>query len=141
VYTRATYTTSKDVATTSPRALVNIKPDFGAELAKFVFLYLKYASRSYFVSCPFLRTDIAPLTPVRLQLPRWREVASALESATIYGLVQSVSITANAAVGSVETVLEIGFARTKADQYDIVDPAATRHPLWSSLWQGSNLRA
>ncbi len=126
--------------------LVNIKPGFlGNTLAAMAYFNAKYAGRTIFVTSPFFRADIAPLTPVRLNLPATHEIAAALESATVYGQVRSVVVSLNATQASAQTRIEIGYMRTKYDQETYIDPNFPSsqddgaNPLWATNWNGSTL--
>jgi len=126
--------------------IVNIKPGFlGNTLAAMAYFNAKYAGRTMFVTSPFLRADIAPLTPVRLNLPATHEIAAALESAVVYGQVRSVVVSLNATHATAQTRIEIGYIRTKYDQETYVDPNFPSsqqdgaNPLWATNWNGSTL--
>lgn len=126
--------------------LVNVTPDFlGNTLAMMAYMNAKYAGRTMFVTSPFFRADIAPLTPVRLNLPATHEIAAALESAVVYGQVRSVVVSLDATHAKAQTRIEIGYIRTKYDQETYVDPNFPSseqdgaNPLWATNWNGSTL--
>jgi hypothetical protein len=137
IYVRTSFDVSTD-AITGPRTSLDISPQLANNLAKYKFWEQRYRGRSYYVSCPYLRLDAAPLTPVRIQTPRSNEIQAALGASTLYGIVTSVSIRLDATQGVAETTLEVGYARNSADQRDLIETEAT-HPLWTSNWQGSSV--
>lgn len=139
-------TTSSPNGVAQPGYLSNVSPDFlGNTLAMMAYFNAKYAGRTMFVTSPFLRADIAPLTPLRLNLPATHEIAAGLESAVVYGQCRSVTISLNATHATAQTRIEIGYIRTQYDQETYVDPNFPSsqqdgaNPLWATNWNGCTL--
>jgi hypothetical protein len=91
------------------------------------------------VSCPFLRTNICPGTHVRVLYPNVPEIQAGVDTAAIYGYVQSVTIAMNSAQQTATTNYEIGFARSHYQQHNEIDRAYTGHPIFTSNWKGAGL--
>jgi hypothetical protein len=138
IYVRTAVDTTVDVVA-KPRTSLDISQGLANNIAKYKYWEARYGTRTYSVSCPYLRLDVGPLTPVRIQTPRSNEVQSALGTATIYGMVTAVTIRLDATQGVAETILEVGYARNAPDQEQLVEPEASSHPLWSQNWRGSTL--
>lgn len=139
IYVRTAIDISTDVQASGPRTSLDVSPDLANELAKYVYFDLRYRSRTYYVSCPFLRLDIAPLTPVRVLTPRSNEIQATIGASTIYGMVTAVVIHLDSTQGVAETKLEIGYARNQVDQEQLISPAVSHHPLWAGSWKGSSV--
>lgn len=127
----------------APRDVIDIGSDIGNDLAQYFYWENKFYGRTYNIVSPYLRTDIGLLTPLRVQMPRSHELATSLESATIYGLAMSVSIKLDSDQGVASTTIEVGYARTREEQRPIDQPQpgqpTYRHPLWRPLWNGGSL--
>lgn len=138
IYVKTAVDTTADATAQGPRTSLDVSPDLANNLAKYRYWEERYRGRVYYVSCPYLRLDIAPLTPVRVQTPRSNEVQAALGSATLYGLVTSVRIHLDATQGVAETLFEVGYARNQVDQEQLIS-AEAQHPLWTFNWKGSTV--
>lgn len=109
--------------------------DLGNQMAREMLLTLNYQPRSYVVSCPFLRTDLSPLTAVRIDFP----TTLGLDLTSVYGSIQKVTIQCDAQAGSATTTLQVGYARTAEQQSAEVDSGLYTHPVWSSAFTGRRL--
>jgi hypothetical protein len=127
-----------DAAVNGPRAFVDVTPDLGAGIAKYKYWEQRFRNRVYYVGCPYLRLDIAPLTPVCIVTPSSDEIQSTIGATSIYGLVTRVSIHLDSTQGVADTQIEVGYARNQVDQQRLIDREAS-HPIWSGNWTGSTL--
>lgn len=109
--------------------------DLGDQVARHMLLERNYEPRSYVVTCPFLRTDLAPLSGVRVDFPK----TLGLDLTSVYGSVQKVTISCDAQAGSATTTLQVGYARTAQQQSAEVDSGLYPHPLWSTAFTGRRL--
>jgi hypothetical protein len=120
----------------------NIPIDAAVDLAKLYALKGNFDNRMIAVSCPFLRMDIAPLSPVRVNMPGSLDLQRALESSSIYGYVDQVVISMSAGERpSSRTTYVIKACRSYTQQRTLVDPfiASGFHPLFTNNWKGSRL--
>lgn len=97
-----------------------------------------YERRTYQVSFPYIKTDISPLTPVRVRLPPLPGASDAADGSSIYGSVRRVTIAADASRGFAATSFEIGFVRSESQQQTI-DSDWTGHPIWTDTWRGADI--
>lgn len=139
IYVRTATEISTDATATGPRTSLDVSPDLANALAKYVYFDQRYRNRTYYISSPYLRLDIAPLTPVRVLTPRSDEIQSTIGASTIYGLVTAVLIHIDSTQGVAQTKIEIGYARNQVDQEQLISPVAGAHPLWASNWRGSSV--
>ncbi len=111
-------------------------------LAKYMTWDLNYNARHVQVVCPFFRSDIGPLTAVRVDYPATAEIAEALESPAVYGSVQQVSIQIDATRGFAQTTYDIGYCRSYNQQKFQIDPAiesTNEHPFFQTNYIGGRL--
>jgi len=113
--------------------------ELGDNLAKLLCWLKTYQPQTYTVSCPFLRTNICPGTPVRVLYPNVPEIQSGVSTAAVYGYTQSVTISMNAAEQTASTTYSIGFARSHYQQHQEIDHAYTGHPIFTNNWRGAGL--
>jgi hypothetical protein len=138
IFVRTANDLTTDTTASGARTSLDVSSDLANDIAKYVYLDQRYRSRTYYVDCPYLRLDLAPLTPVRIQTPRSNEIQATIGASTIYGIVTSIRIHLDSTQGVAETTLEVGYARNQVDQKQLISPIAT-HPLWAINWRGSTL--
>jgi hypothetical protein len=125
---------------TASAYFTSVPDSFGELYTKVACWDAQYSPRAIAITSPFLRTDVSPLTPVRVHLPGSLEIASALETSTIYGFVKSVTIVMDATQRRAATRIEIGNIRSSLQQQTIIDNALVpTHPLFTSNFRGARL--
>lgn len=139
IYVRTAIDTTADATANGARTSLDISADLANDIAKYVYFDQRYRGRTYYISCPYLRLDIAPLTPVRVLTPRSDEIQSTIGASTIYGMVTTVMIHLDSTQGVAETKLEISYARNQVDQEQLIAPAVDHHPLWAINWKGTSV--
>jgi len=113
----------------------------GDRMAKLMAWELNYRNRRFRVTCPFLRADIGPLEAVRVDFPDLPEVRYATEGGSVYGTVESVNITYDATSAHATTTYTVGYARSAAQQENIIDADldALEHPFFQRNYIGGRL--
>ncbi len=113
----------------------------GDSLAKFITWELNYQNRRFTFSCPFLRSDIGPLEAVRLDFPSAPEITGGTDTPAIYGSVETVDVTIDAAARSARTTYTVGHARSFSQQKFQIDPDLDpgEHPFWNTNYVGGRL--
>ena len=124
-----------------PRTIFGAMADYGDLMAKNMTWEMNYGWRQCSVSCPMLRTDIGPLTAVRVDYPTIEEISSALETPAVYGSVQQVNIALDATKQLARTTYNIGFVRSYSQQRFEIDPDITagENPFWNTNYIGGRL--
>lgn len=122
--------------------LINQNAFLANLLAKYNCWDLNYRDRHLQVTCPFFRTDIGPLTAVRVDFPATTEITNILETPAVYGSVQSVTLSVDATNGFMQTVFDIGFVRSHSQQKNQIDPdieSGDEHPFFNTNYIGARL--
>jgi hypothetical protein len=122
----------------------NSEPTFhpatlGDTMARHICLERIYGTRQMTMSVPYFRVDIGPLSSIRVVYP---EVTDQL-GAEVYGSVQQVRISINAAAKTASTTYDVGYVRSFSEQYNDIEPEAEAsglsHPLWKYNLYGTRL--
>jgi hypothetical protein len=107
--------------------------ELGDYYAREVCLERAYGARRLMVSSPYFRTDIGPLTTVRVVYP---ETVEDVAGAEVYGSVQQVRISINAAARTASTVFDVGFVRSAEQQRIEIDEdessSGVSHPFFTA---------
>jgi hypothetical protein len=112
------------------------KAGVGDEWAKFLTYNGLYADRRVRVTCPYVRTDIAPLTAIRLDYPLDREIGDMLPSKYIYGVVNTITINVDPSAEVAQTTFTIDYVRSDLEQ-ERIDADYTGHPFFDTNWTGT----
>lgn len=128
--------------------------EVGNRLAKFALWGSNWAGETLEVTCPFFRTDIAPLNNIRLELSQdmVRRVSRSVvftDPATgdgspipeaVYATVDAVNIEIDVAEGSASTSYRLMAVRYDDEQQEINnDIQSGEHPIWAGAWAGIRL--
>jgi hypothetical protein len=122
-----------------PGTVINeedLQAGFGDEWAKFLTYNALYADRRVKVTCPYVRTDIAPLTAIRIDYPLDREIGDMLPSKYIYGVVNSITISVDPSAEVAQTTFTIDYVRSDLEQ-ERIDADYTGHPFFDANWVGT----
>ncbi len=122
--------------------LINQNAFLGNLLAKYNCWALNYHQRHIQVTCPFFRSDIGPLTAVRVDFPATAEITNILETPAVYGSVQSITISIDATNAFAQTTYDIGFVRSHSQQKNQIDPdieSGNEHPFFGTNYIGGRL--
>lgn len=103
----------------------------GDEFAKITCWDMNYEKRGLTVSCPMFRSDVAPLTAVRVDFPQITEIQYGVDTPALYGCVQKVTITADATRQIANTTFEVSHVRSYIEQKGEIDRNFAGHPLWT----------
>jgi hypothetical protein len=109
--------------------------------AKILTWDLNYRNRKFTVECPFMRSDIGPLTAIRVSFPNVPEIVFAATTPAVYGSVESVDIVLDAAQGYARTRYTCNWARSYDQQEYLIDPdlGAGEHPFFTTNYIGGRL--
>jgi predicted secreted Zn-dependent protease len=77
------------------------------------------------------RSDVAPLTAVRIDFPQISEIQYGVDTPALYGCVQKVTITADATRQIANTTFEVSHVRSYIEQKGEIDKNFAGHPLWT----------
>jgi hypothetical protein len=126
---------------TDPRISIGDIGNLGDRYAKVMAWELNYSSRALRVTCPMLRTDIGPLTAVRVDFPNTPDIGFATGTPAMYGSVQSVTIYLDATQGKAQTSFDVGYVRSYQQQTREIDPDITggEHPFFKTSTIGCRL--
>jgi hypothetical protein len=114
-----------------------VRATIGEAAAREACLQANYGDRYYTVVCPFVRLDLSPCSPVKIQYPSlYANIGSF--AASIYGSVRLVNISIDAE-GSVTTTLTVGYARTSSQQESEIDTSPRSHPIWATTFTGQGI--
>lgn len=113
---------------------------FANILAKILTWELNY-KRGLVVSSPTLRTDIAPLSAVRVDFPNIPEIQAGTDTPAVYGSVQKVTVVMDASRQYAATTFHIGYVRSYQQQEQEIDPdlSPNEHPFWNTNSIGGRL--
>ena len=114
---------------------------FGDTYAKLMALDLNFSWRSCQVVCPFVRTDIGPLSAVEVHYPEVPEITGGSDTTGfgVYGTVQSVTIAIDATANTAQTIFNIGYVRSLNQQRGIVEALSLPHPFFTTNYTGARL--
>lgn len=122
----------------------------GDRLAKFNLWAANWSVETLELTCPFFRTDIAPLNNVRVEISQdmidnRRAVRPSLAVGqdqdivpdAVYGVVDAVNIEIDAANGSASTTYRLAAVRY-SDEQELIDAniETGEHPIWRGAWTG-----
>jgi hypothetical protein len=134
---------NEDGAAVQAREVVSNLPTQAATDLAMLYTYKgNFDNRMISVSSPFLRMDIAPLTPVKVNMPGSLDLQRALESSSLYGYVDQVVISMSAGERPrSSTTYVVKACRSYTQQKSLVDPFVSSgfHPLFTHNWKGSRL--
>ncbi len=104
----------------------------GDRFAKIMTWSLNYSSRALQVVCPMLRSDIGPLTAVRIDFPNTPDIGFSVGTPAMYGSVQTVTVYLDATQGIAQTSFDVGYVRSYQQQEREIDPDMTagEHPFF-----------
>lgn len=111
----------------------------GDSLARLLCWLKMYQPQTYTVTCPYLRTDIAPATHVQVDFPDIPEIEAGVGTPAIYGYVQNVTISIDATAQQASTSYTVTYARSYREQVDEIDVLYDGHPIFTQNWAGSDL--
>lgn len=123
----------------TPRKLLGGHSELGDELAKLLCWKMNFEPRTISIGCPFLRSDIGPLTAVKIEFPRIPEIQYAVDSPAVYGSVLRVNITIDATQNIAVTSYDVGHVRSYDQQENEIDNNYSGHPYFSRNYLGGRL--
>lgn len=118
------------------KQVVNKIRDVGDKFAQLLTGEANFESRAITLTLPYVSTDYGPLTPVEIRLPSLPGL-STVAGSSIFGIIQKVTLAADAGKEYATTAYEIGYARSELQQQSYRSVA---HPLWADRWRGVDLR-
>lgn len=114
-----------------------IRAMFGDGYAMIKALELNFESRRCRITSPVLRTDIGPLSNVQIEFPQGSVLAAT--DLALYGSVQAVTISIDAARKYAQTIYDVGYVRSRNQQRRIIQAISPSHPFFDRPYSGERL--
>lgn len=114
-----------------------IRSMFGDDYAMIKALELNFESRRCRITSPVVRTDIGPLSNVQIEFPQGSVLAAT--DLALYGSVQAVTISIDAAREYAQTIYDVGYVRSRNQERRIIEAISPVHPFFSNPYTGQRL--